>query len=53
MNKIHVDPIVIVEGKYDKITLENIIDATILVCNGFEIFKNKMSRSVDRPSYFA
>lgn len=41
MNKIHVDPIVIVEGKYDKITLENIIDATILVCNGFEIFKNK------------
>ena len=31
----------IVEGKYDKIALENIIDATILTCNGFGIFKNK------------
>ena len=31
---------VIVEGKYDKITLENIIDATIIATNGFNIFKN-------------
>lgn len=31
---------VIVEGKYDKIALENIIDATIISCDGFELFKN-------------
>ena len=41
MNKIPIRQIVIVEGKYDKITLENIIDATILFCDGFGIFKNK------------
>lgn len=32
---------VIVEGKYDKIKLENIIDATIIPTNGFAIFKDK------------
>lgn len=32
---------VIVEGKYDKITLGNIIDATIIPTNGFSIFKDK------------
>ncbi|MBR5472531.1 MAG: toprim domain-containing protein, partial [Clostridia bacterium] len=32
---------VIVEGKYDKITLENIIDATIITTNGFSIFKDR------------
>ena len=41
MNKIPIHQIVIVEGKYDKIALENIIDATILTCDGFGIFKNK------------
>ncbi len=40
MNRIPVDQVVIVEGKYDKIALENIIDATILTCDGFGIFKN-------------
>ncbi len=30
-----------VEGKYDKITLSNIIDATIITTDGFGIFKNK------------
>lgn len=32
---------VVVEGKYDKITLGNIIDATIIQTNGFGIFKDK------------
>ncbi len=32
---------VVVEGKYDKITLENILDATIIPTNGFGIFKDK------------
>lgn len=41
MNKIPINQIVIVEGKYDKITLENVIDATIISCDGFSIFKNK------------
>jgi len=37
---------VIVEGKYDKITLENIIDATIITTNGFRIFKDKEKRDL-------
>lgn len=32
---------VIVEGKYDKITLENVIDALIITTDGFRIFKDK------------
>ncbi len=31
---------VIVEGKYDKITLENLIDALIITTDGFGIFKD-------------
>lgn len=32
---------VIVEGKYDKIKLSNILDALIIETNGFQIFKDK------------
>ena len=32
---------VIVEGKYDKITLENVIDTLIIPTNGFGIFKDR------------
>lgn len=32
---------VIVEGKYDKITLENVIDALVIPTDGFAIFKNR------------
>ena len=32
---------IVVEGKYDKIRLENIIDAVILVTGGFQIYKNR------------
>lgn len=35
------DQAIIVEGKYDKIKLESIIDATIVVTNGYGIFKDK------------
>lgn len=45
MNRIPIHQIVIVEGKYDKIALENIIDATILTCDGFGIFKNKEQKA--------
>ena len=32
---------VIVEGKYDKIRLESVIDAPIIVTEGFGIFKDR------------
>lgn len=32
---------IIVEGKYDKITLENIVDTLIITTNGFGIFRDK------------
>lgn len=32
---------ILVEGRYDKNTLSQIVDATILECAGFGIFKNK------------
>ncbi|MBQ7045080.1 MAG: DUF4093 domain-containing protein [Clostridia bacterium] len=38
---IKINAVVIVEGKYDKIKLENIIDALILTTDGFRIFKDK------------
>ncbi len=42
------DKPVIVEGKYDKITLENVIDALIIPTDGFRIFKNKEKRDMIR-----
>ena len=38
---IRLDRPVIVEGKYDKIALENIVDALIITTDGFGIFKNR------------
>ena len=35
------DRLVIVEGKYDKIKLEGVIDALIITTDGFSIFKDK------------
>ncbi len=32
---------VVVEGKYDKITLNNVVDATIFTTDGFAIFKDR------------
>lgn len=45
---IHLKQAVIVEGKYDKITLENIVDATIIPLGGFQIFKDKEKRKLLR-----
>ena len=39
--KIKLTEAVIVEGKYDKIKLSNILDAFIIETNGFAIFKDK------------
>lgn len=41
MDKLVVNRLVIVEGKYDKIRLENIIDAQIIAVNGFTIYNDK------------
>ncbi len=38
---LHLDYAVIVEGKYDKITLSSVIDAVIIPTNGFKIFRDK------------
>ena len=38
---IRVNEIVVVEGKYDKNTLSNILDASIIETNGFGIFRDK------------
>jgi ribonuclease M5 len=37
---------VLVEGKYDKINIENFIDAYILCLDGFRIFKNEEKREL-------
>ena len=42
---------VIVEGKYDKSKLSSIINAVIIVTNGFGIFKDKEKQSLIR--YYA
>ena len=39
---------IIVEGKYDKITLENVVDTLIISTNGFRIFKDKEMCSLIR-----
>ena len=37
---------VIVEGKYDKIKLSNIIDALIITTDGFKIFKDEQTKAL-------
>ena len=39
---------VIVEGRYDKIRLRSLLDATILETNGFRIFKDKEKMALIR-----
>lgn len=41
MEKLTLQKIVLVEGKYDKIKLDSILNATILATDGFGIFKEK------------
>lgn len=51
MKLIKIEQAVIVEGKYDKIKLSSIIDAVIIVTNGFGIFKDKEKLALIR--YYA
>ncbi len=41
MNRVRINEVVVVEGKYDKIRLSSLLDATIITTEGFGIFKNK------------
>ena len=45
---IHIQQAIIVEGKYDKIKLSSVIDAVIIVTNGFSIFKDNEKMSLIR-----
>ena len=38
---IKINQAIIVEGKYDKITLSNLVDAVIIPTNGFSVYKDK------------
>ena len=46
MDKIRIDIPVVVEGKYDKNTLSQIIDACIITTGGFSVFNSKEKRSL-------
>ncbi len=48
MEKIKLKIPVIVEGKYDKITLSSVLDAVILTTDGFGIFNNSEKRALIR-----
>lgn len=48
MSKITVREVVVVEGKYDKIRLQSILDATIITTDGFGIFRNKEKQALLR-----
>ena len=45
---IRIDSAIIVEGKYDKIRLSNIVDAPIFTTDGFHIFKDKEKMALIR-----
>ncbi len=46
--KIHINQPIIVEGKYDKIKLESLIDGLIITTDGFRIYKDKEKLSLIR-----
>lgn len=45
---ISINEVIVVEGKYDKNTLSQVVDATILETSGFGIFKDKKSQEMLR-----
>lgn len=46
--KLHIPYPVVVEGKYDKIRLSNIIEAQMIVTDGFGVFRNEEKRALLR-----
>jgi len=48
MEKIKIDKVIVVEGKYDKIKLSSLLDAYIVTTDGFGIFKNDEKKELFR-----
>ena len=48
MEKLRISKAVVVEGKYDKIALSNVIDGLILTTDGFGVFKNEEKTALFR-----
>ena len=48
MEKIRIDKPIIVEGKYDKITLSSLLDANIITLGGFSVFHEKEKTAMIR-----
>ncbi len=44
LQKLKIDKLIIVEGKYDKIRLSNIVDANIIETGGFSVFKDEKTK---------
>ena len=44
VEKLKISMPIIVEGKYDKITLSSIVDAPIIVLGGFSVFNSKQKQ---------
>lgn len=48
MDKLQVREVILVEGKYDKITLDAVVDGLIFPVDGFSIFKDKARKELLR-----
>ncbi|MBR2611563.1 MAG: DUF4093 domain-containing protein [Clostridia bacterium] len=48
MSKLKIDIPILVEGKYDKITLLSVLDASIFTTGGFSVFNNKEKQALLR-----
>lgn len=48
MNKLRINEVIIVEGKYDKIRIEPLVEAVIITTDGFGIFKDKQKQKLIR-----
>ncbi len=46
--KIRINEVIIVEGKYDKIKLDSVVDAIVIETGGFKIFKDEAMRGLIR-----
>lgn len=48
MDKLRVREVILVEGKYDKITLESVVDGLIFPVDGFSVFKDREKAALVR-----
>ncbi len=46
LNSMKIKEVIIVEGKYDKIKLDSLIDATVISVDGFRLFKDKEKKEL-------